>query len=57
MNDKIKGLLRHALTFVGGYLVADGLIDEVVLEEVVGAIITLTGFVWSFISKEDKTDK
>jgi len=27
MNDKIAGLLRHILTFVGGYLVTAGIID------------------------------
>ena len=54
MDEKIKGILRHILTFAGGYLVTAGIIDEALLMEVVGALITLTGFVWSFISKKDK---
>lgn len=53
MNDKIAGLLRHILTFVGGYLVTAGIIDEQMLTEVVGAIITLVGFVWSWTSKKE----
>jgi len=56
MNDKIQGLLRHILTFVGGYLVTSGIIDEAILSEVVGAIITITGFVWSWLGK-DKEEK
>ena len=36
MNDKIKGLLRHVLTFAGGYLVTQGIIDEQTLTEIVG---------------------
>lgn len=58
MNDKVSGLLRHVLTFLGGYLVTQGVIDEAILAEVVGAIITLTGFVWSWTTKgEVKEEK
>jgi len=54
MNDKIKGLLRHVLTFAGGYLVTQGIIDEQTLTEVVGAVITLAGFAWSWIDKKEE---
>jgi hypothetical protein len=57
MSDKISGLLRHILTFVGGYLVTSGIIDEAILSEVVGAIITIIGFVWSWVGKDKKEDK
>jgi len=57
MNEKIQGLLRHILTFVGGYLVTSGIIDEAILSEVVGAIITITGFVWSWIGKDKEEEK
>jgi len=53
MSDKIQGLIRHILTFLGGYLVTQGIIDEQTLTEVVGAIITISGFVWSWISKKE----
>lgn len=56
MDEKIKGLVRHALTVAGTVLVTKGVIDEAMLTEVVGAVITLTSFVWSFISKKE-TDK
>ena len=58
MNEKITGLVRHILTFLGGYLITQGIIDEATLQEVVGAIITLGGFIWSWTSKknEDGTD-
>jgi hypothetical protein len=55
MNDKVAGLIRHGLTFIGGYLVTDGIIDESTLTEVVGAIITLVGFIWSWKAKKDET--
>jgi hypothetical protein len=51
MNDKIKGLIRHILTFLGGYLVTQGIIDEQTLTEIVGAVITIIGFVWSWTEK------
>ena len=57
MNDKIQGLLRHILTFIGGYLVTSGIIDEAILSEVVGAIITITGFVWSWLGKDKEEEK
>ena len=57
MNEKIQGLLRHILTFIGGYLVTSGIIDEAILSEVVGAIITITGFVWSWIGKDKEEEK
>lgn len=57
MNEKIKGLIRHILTFLGGYLVTSGLIDEATLTEVVGGVMTLIGFIWSFLSKTEKKEK
>ena len=57
MSDKISGLLRHILTFVGGYLVTAGIIDEAMLMEVVGAIITIIGFAGSCIGKDNKEEK
>jgi len=51
-NEKTLGLLRHVLTFVGGILVTKGLIDESMLGELVGAVITLVGGVWSISSKK-----
>lgn len=51
MKDKILGIVRHALTFAGGYIVAKGLVDQAQFAEIVGALITLAGSVWSIVSK------
>jgi hypothetical protein len=52
--DKILGIIRHILTFAGGYLAGQGLIDEGQIEVVVGAIITIIGVIWSALQKSDK---
>lgn len=49
--DVIMGLVRHLLTFVGGILVSRGLIDAGVLEQAIGAVITLAGAAWSVVNK------
>ena len=53
MNEKIQGLFRHVLTFSAGILVTKGIVDEDMVLDLVGAIMTLTGFVWSFLSKKE----
>jgi hypothetical protein len=50
-KEQILGITRHALTFIGGILVMKGLIDETTVTEIVGGVITLTGTIWSTISK------
>lgn len=52
MKDQVLGLIRHALTFVGGIIVAKGLIEEGMVQEVLGGIMTLVGSVWSIASKK-----
>jgi hypothetical protein len=52
MKDQLLGLIRHALTFVGGIVVTKGLIDESLSQEVIGGIMTLVGAVWSIVSKK-----
>ena len=51
-KEKVLGILRHTLTFVGGILVAKGIVDETVISEVVGALITVIGGVWSVLIKK-----
>lgn len=51
---QVLGLLRHVLTFGGGYLVSKQLIPDVVLQEAIGAVITLVGIVWSVMTPEKK---
>lgn len=50
-KDQVIGIVRHALTFVGGIIVTKGLIEESTLMEIIGSISTLIGAVWSIIEK------
>jgi hypothetical protein len=51
-KEQILGLVRHILTFAGGVAVAKGLIEDIQVSELVGAIIALVGSVWSVLSKK-----
>lgn len=50
----LNGLIRHLLTFGGGFLVAKGYFDEATLNELVGALTTVIGIAWSAVAKSDK---
>lgn len=50
-KEKILGVIRHALTFGGGYVVARGYVTADVVPELVGAIITIIGTIWSVVNK------
>lgn len=51
-KERILGVVRHTLTFVGGVLVMKGLIDEVVATEIIGGVMTLAGTIWSIFEKK-----
>ena len=51
-TDRGLGVVRHILTFAGGYAVAKGYIDEANIEAVIGAVITVAGTVWSIVAKK-----
>ena len=51
MKEKTLGIIRHALTFVGGVLVTQGVLDDAMFMELFGAVMTLVGGVWSVIDK------
>jgi hypothetical protein len=51
-KEKILGIIRHTLTFVGGILVMKGLVDETIVSEIVGGVMTLTGTIWSILDKK-----
>jgi len=51
-KEQIMGIIRHALTFVGGILVMKGLVDETTITEIVGGVMTLTGAIWSIVDKK-----
>ena len=53
-KEKILGLVIHTLTFVGAIYITKGLIDETLVTELVGGVITLTSAIWSIASKNKK---
>jgi len=53
-KNEVLGLIRHVLTFGGGYAVASGVIDEGTAMEIVGGIMTLIGAIWSWRAPEKK---
>lgn len=50
-KEQVMGIIRHTLTFVGGIVVAKGLVDETTVTEIIGGVLTLTGAVWSIVAK------
>jgi hypothetical protein len=51
--ETIGGVVRHILTFGGGYLVAKGVFDQATLDAAIPAVITLGGVIWSIIAKKN----
>jgi hypothetical protein len=51
-RGQLEGIVRHVLTFVGGMLILKGVLDESTLNEIIGAAVTLSGGIWSILSKK-----
>jgi hypothetical protein len=51
-KEQIMGIIRHGLTFVGGIFIMKGLVDEPLVSEIIGGVMTLTGAIWSIIDKK-----
>jgi len=51
-KEQVLGIVRHTLTFVGGILIIKGIATEAMTEEVIGAVITAIGTVWSIIKNK-----
>lgn len=47
----LLGVIRHSLTFAGGILVAKGILEQGLLTEIVGGLMTVIGGIWSVIDK------
>jgi hypothetical protein len=47
----VLGLVRHGLTFGGGWLVTTGIATETEVETGIGFAISLMGLVWSWYRK------
>lgn len=54
MKTKILGLIRHLLTFGGGFLVGKELIDGETMNQAVAALMTIIGAAWSIADKNSK---
>lgn len=50
-SEKILGLVRHVLTAAGGAFVILGWTDDGMVQEFVGAAMTLIGMIWSWQAK------
>ena len=51
MKAAVIALLRHLLTFIGGTLVAKGIIDAATLTEIIGSVLTLLSVGWMAVDK------
>lgn len=49
--EMAAALIRHVLTFGGGWLVLLGWFDDATLQTGVGAVVTLIGIFWSVAAK------
>lgn len=53
-KDKILGLIRHGLTAVGGAVVMLGFVEEGLVTEIIGGVMTAIGFIWSYVEKHKR---
>ena len=51
-KEQVLGMVRHALTFIGGVLVIKGMSSEAAVSETIGAVMTAVGFLWSVIKNK-----
>ena len=50
-KEQFLGIVRHSLTFIGGILIMRGMVDETLLNELVGGLISVAGTIWSIVDK------
>ena len=50
-KEQLLGIVRHAITFIGGILVMKGFTDDSIVQEVLGGATTLAGAIWSIVDK------
>lgn len=55
-KNQVMGLIRHLLTFVGGILITQGVLDEGMYTEISGAAMTLIGSIWSIVEKQSAAE-
>lgn len=50
-QERLQGIVRHTLTFLGGILVWKGALSEDALNEFLAIAVTFSGILWSLFSK------
>jgi hypothetical protein len=51
-KDQVLGIIRHILTFAGGFVVAKGFADDALVQEAIGGLVTIIGAIWSITAKK-----
>jgi hypothetical protein len=51
-KGQILSLVRHTLSAIGGILIAYGVTGSGIIQPTIGALMALTGTVWSFFDKK-----
>jgi hypothetical protein len=53
-KEQLLAVIRHGLTFLGGFVITKGFIDESLWMELSGTLVTLSGLIWSILEKRNK---
>lgn len=51
-KEQLLGIVRHGLTFLGGILLTHGVINEIMVSELIGSGVSLAGVIWSIVNKK-----
>ena len=51
-KEQLLGIVRHGLTFFGGILLTYGMINEIMISELIGSGTALAGVIWSIVNKK-----
>jgi len=52
-QEQVMGILRHVITIAGGFLVAQGLVTDGAMTEIIGGLMAAIGTGWSWYAKTD----
>ena len=50
-KEQLLGIVRHTITFIGGILVMKGVVEDSMIQEILGGVTTLVGAIWSIVVK------
>jgi len=54
MPQKLQGQIRHLMSFVGGIVVGNGFLSADTVEAVIGVVLSVIPFAWSWIDKKNR---